>query len=207
MDNVKLALLTVFHPSDMFLLVKRRRSKVRPLPVLLLLTLFLAVRFAAIYITHFPLADVQPDKANLLLETAIMLVPILTWTLSIYAITAIMGGEMTFSELMTVNMYCLLPFIVFTIPISLLSNILSTSESALYTGLHTVCIIWICVLLFAAVKTMNNYSFSSAVGITALGIVGMLLIWCVVILLAILTLQFFCFLQSLWLEFSISTLK
>ena len=206
MDSLKLILVMLFHPSDAFLLIKRRRDKASLFPALILLTLFVAVRIISIYITHFPLADVDPAKASFPIEAAMMIVPILTWTLSIYAVTAIMGGEMTLPELATVNAYCLLPYIVFTLPVSVLSTVLSGYESALFTGLNIICLVWILILLFSAIKMMNNYSFFAAVGVCAIGIIGMFLIWCVVILLTVFTTQFFSFLQSLLIEYRMTRL-
>ncbi len=207
MNSLELILLTFFNPSDMLLIVKRQREKRHVLILLFTLLLFIAVRIINIYAVHFPLAGVLPQNANFLVELGIMLVPILTWTVSIYAITTILSGEMKFLELMTANMYCLYPYIVMTLPIALFSNILSTYEAGLYRFLNTAVVIWILILLFYTILSLNNTSFFQTVGLCVLGLVGMLLIWCVILLLAFLTVQFICFIQSLMLEIRLSLIS
>lgn len=207
MNSLKLVLLTLFHPTDMLFLIKKQREKKNYLVVPIILLLFVAVRIIYIYTTHYALVDVTPQTANLLLELAVMLIPILAWTISVYLITTITSGEMKFTELLTANAYCLMPYIVLTLPISLLSHVLSATSAGLYNVLNAILVVWVLILLFYSIMCLNNTGFFQTLGICVLGVIGMLLLACVVILLAILTIQFVCFVQSVLLEFKIIMLN
>ena len=114
---------------------------------------------------------------------------------------------MKFTELLTANAYCLMPYIVLTLPISLLSHVLSATSAGFYNVLNAILVVWVLILLFYSIMCLNNTGFFQTLGICVLGVIGMLLLACVVILLAILTIQFVCFVQSVLLEFKIIMLN
>ena len=207
MDDIKIALLTIFHPLDSFTIIKRQREQYKHLTVLTILALLVFTRIAYIYFVHFPLVDVLPMDANIWLEVLKTIVPIITWTISIYGVTTILNGEMKLGESMVANAYCLIPSIVFSVPIIALSNILSINERGIFEGLQTVVTIWVLVLLFLNVMHMNNYSFLKTIWVCFLGLCTMILIWCVCLLIGALTIQFFSFIGTLIDEYKISYLK
>ena len=105
--------LTLFHPTDAFLALRSWRDRADYLPAFVLFVLVVAVRIIEIFAVHFPLATVDPREANLIAETSRMLLPIVTWVLASYAITAIMDGESLFREALTAAGYAMLPYILF----------------------------------------------------------------------------------------------
>ena len=205
--SAKLVLLTLFYPIDAFSGIKRDRKRVKYGTVVLLLLGVAVARTVWIYIEHFPLASVLPQDANFFLEMAVLLVPWVTWTISIYGITTILGGEMKLTEIITVNAYCMIPYILFSIPLAALSNIMSASEAGLYNTLKILIFIWVILLMIFAIKEMNSYTLGQTIGNSLLGIIGMLLIWCVCLLLATLTIQFFCFVESILREIRVQSLS
>ncbi|MHB8962920.1 MAG: YIP1 family protein [Saccharofermentanales bacterium] len=205
--SIKLALLTIFHPFDSFYFIKRDRNVKKYVPVVILLALTLAVKLSSIYVVHFPLASVLPQDANLLIEAAFILIPILSWTLSVYGITTILGGEMKIGEAMTVNAYSLLPYILFTLPLAGLSNLLSSSSQYLFQSLNAAVLVWVVILLITAVKEMNSYTVGQTAGICILGLIGVALIWSICLLLATLTIQFDGFIRSVMKEITVQGIQ
>ena len=100
-------LLSFFHPIDCFQIIKRERDRFRILPVLVLYLLAAAVNYLYIFIVHFPLSGKQPVEANVALELAMVTVPLFTFTVASYAVTAILNGESRFTELVTAYAYSL----------------------------------------------------------------------------------------------------
>ena len=77
-ESLKLCLMTLFHPIVVTEHIKRQRDRrMNWWPVIVLLTLALAVRIFSIYFTHYPLAAVSVRKANLLLECGKLFVRII----------------------------------------------------------------------------------------------------------------------------------
>lgn len=201
MNALEFSLMLLFHPVDVFALIKKERSKFDYRPVIVLLLLVVLVRIAYIFTVHYPLATLEPRDTNIGLEIVKMWLPILTWTISCYAVTAIIDGESMLREILMASAYCMLPYIIMMLPLAALSHIMSANNSALYNVLHSIVWIWVVLLYITSVKVLNDYSLKKTLGICVLSIIGMLLIWAILLLLFALTSQLFHFFQGIMLEF------
>ncbi len=200
MEFLKLSLSTVFHPGEAFRYLQKDRSKFNYLPVALLLFLIFAVRSASIYITHFPLAKLNPRTANLGIELAKLYIPVLTWVIASYAITSIMDGESLLREILLSTCYALIPYIVLTLPVNLLSHIMESSQSGLYNGILNLISGWSVFLIFMSIKVMNQYSMKKTILVCFLSICTMLLIWATIALFFAISSQFINFIQEVMIE-------
>lgn len=197
MDALKLAVLMFFYPVRACTLIKRRRDRFRPLPVLVLISLSLLVRIVGVYTTSFTVASIRPQDANLLYEAGILLVPFLTWVLCSYAILSIMSGETKLTENLTACSYCLVPYIVLTPLLTILSHIVSTGEAALFNTLSTIVLIWVLLLLFIALKSLNDIHLGRALFITLLSLLLMLILAAAAMLVVALISQVINFLMEI----------
>lgn len=170
------------------------------MPVFFLLFAVVVVRIASIFITHFPMASIQPRHANIWMEVFRMMVPLLTWILACYAMTTILDGETLLRETMAAAAYSMLPYILFVIPLSLLSHVMQNGEAALYGNLHNIVWIWVLLLFFISVKTLNEYNIGKTVLICVLSIVTMLLIWGITALFFAMSSQLYQFINGIMLE-------
>ncbi|MBR4073085.1 MAG: YIP1 family protein [Clostridia bacterium] len=194
------ALLILFHPIDAFDIIKRERVKFRPIPVIVLYVLAVAVNYLYIFMVHFPLSSKKPVDANIALEFAMIFVPLLTWTVASYLITSIINGESKFTELVTGYAWCLVPYIILTPALGVLSNILSFEQAGAYFLFKYVSLLWVLILIFVALKYMNDYTILQTAGVAFLSILMMIVIWAVILLLASLTLQFLSFFGDVYTE-------
>ena len=181
-DLMKLPFGVLFHPAETFRLLKLYRNKFSYLPVIIILFLIIVVRVAYIYIVHFPLAAIEPVDANILLEIVRFLVPILTWVIASYAVTAILGGEALMREILLAAAYSVVPYILTMIPIALFSLVLSQHEAGIYNFLISVVWVWIGLLFFISVRTLHGYTIGKTIWIIILILITMFLIWAVLIL-------------------------
>lgn len=197
MDMLKLSISVIFHPVDAYTLLKSRRNTLTYYPVLIIFLLVMIVRVASIYIMHFPLATIEPEDTSIWIEMAKMAVPLITWIIACYAITSILGGECFVSEIAMGSAFAMVPYVVFTIPVSIFSLILCTNESALYSTIQTLMIVWTIILFILSVKILNDYSLKQTLGICLLSVFTMFLIWGIIILVFALTSQLWKFVEGI----------
>lgn len=200
MNIFRFSLMVLFKPMDAFPLIKAERNKFSYKPAIILLLMMIIVRILYIYIVHYPLADILPRDASIWLEIVKYLLPVLTWVLACYAVTTIISGESMLREVFMASAYAMLPYIVFTLPIGLLSHLLGDGETGIYELLQKAIWIWVFVLIFISVMTMNSYEFWQTVGICILSVIAMFLIWGIAGLFFALGNQLYRFLYDIAIE-------
>jgi len=206
LNPVKKSLLMIFHPLDCIDIIKRGHTSAAAWVCPVFIGVTVLVNYVCIFITHYSIGSKTPTDANILLEAAIVAVPLISWVIAAYAMSAILNGESRFTELLTVSSYTLTPYIILTPILSLLSNIMGQSELGIYNSLRSLIILWVLILLFSAFKRMNDYTFGQAIGISALSLFAIIVMWAVILLLFSLTVQTVSFLQGLFEEFNMKYL-
>ncbi len=201
MNSVKMCAQVLFHPLDCFDLIKRDRDKTPWLTMIILWVLTALCRIASVYLTAFALNPTLPEDANIFLLLALIFIPLFSWVVGAYSTTTLMSGEAKFAESLTGASYSLVPYIVTTPVLILLSHILSTDTAGLFSALSVLVVVWVIILNFAAFMRLNDYSLKKALGVAFVGIVAALLIWAVIILLFVFTYQAFLFFKEVFLEF------
>lgn len=200
LDMAALPATVVFHPADTFRLIKRHRTMLAYWPAVAILVLLVVVRIGYIFLVHFPLSELEPRDANVVLEIVRMLLPILTWIVATYGVTTIMDGEAVFGEVFVAGAYAMVPYLVFAIPIALLSRVLSIEEAGIYNFVNVAVWVWIVGLVVLSVYVLHQYSFGKTIVVTVVSALAMLLIWAIAILLYALTTNLWVFLSGIVLE-------
>ena len=204
MDLIRTCMAVIFHPVDTFeFVIYTREKRKNYVQSIILLFLVVLTNILTIYITHIPLAKVQPRDANLIVEISKRLVPIFTWTVACYGVTSIMDGETNINQTLVAAAYSMTPYILFSVPLALFTNILSGNQIALYNYLLTAIWIWVILLYFISLQRLNDYSFAKAVGVSILALVGMIIILAVIMLFFALTNQLWSFIKDMQLEIKI----
>ena len=201
-DLMKLPPSVIFHPGATFRLIKFYRDDFSSLPVFVLLFLTVAVRVSFIFLAHFPLAELEPKDANIFLEMVKLLLPLLTWVVSSYAVTSIMGGEALPKEILMAAAFAMVPYIILAIPLAGVSRLLSSTadEKSLFVFLNNAVWFWVLLLHFLSVKNLHDYGILKTVVVCALSVFGMALIWALFVLMFALTGNSKAFIQGLVLE-------
>ena len=207
MKMLSLSIAVIFKPVETFKMVKAFREGRILSSAFTLLIAFIAVRIASIYITHYPMASLLPNEANFLIEILKYYVPTFTWVIASFAVTSILGGESQINEIFLATSYSMMPFIMFTLPLSLLSRILSQTEAGIYDFLNSAIWMWILILFFVSVKTLNEFSLKKTFFICFLTIIVMLLIWAAFILIFALSAQIVSFVREVILEMRMQYLE
>ncbi|MCS7458963.1 nuclease PIN [Paenibacillus doosanensis] len=100
------------------------------------------------------------------------------WIISNYLISTIYRGEGRFRDVVFGSTYALFPIVLVGLPLTLISNVMTLSEASIYTFLQYGMMIWVGLLIFWKVQSMQNYSvgetimniFLSLVTMTLLGV-------------------------------------
>ncbi|MEG1887099.1 MAG: hypothetical protein RR177_03140 [Oscillospiraceae bacterium] len=184
------------HPLNTFRLIKADRKNFSYLPAVVLYLLFVVVRIASIFIVHYPLAQTDPADANLLLEIVFCLLPTLSLAITFFGLSSILDGESKLGENITAVGFCLVPYIVFQLPISLLTRILGTSEAGLYNWLVIAIWAWVVLLFIINVAVLNGYTIFKTFLVIFLALACVFLFWATLFLLYALLNQFILFIQG-----------
>lgn len=100
-----------------------------------------------------------------------------------YGITTILYGEGRFRDVFIGGAYCHLPMIFITLPLALLSNVLTLNEQSLYSLATTISYAWVVILVFFCMKGVHGFNPLKAVLVfilTALGVVAVIFLYLIV---------------------------
>ena len=203
MHPVNLALVTLFHPTDAFVVMKRKYKEMSILPSVMIFVLMVVLRYLTILLTHRPLQPMDISDTDLLLQIAVLVLPPLTYVVSAYGVTSVMQGETDFKCFFISTAFCYTPYLVISPLNILLSQVLTLEEAGLYDGIVFLMNLWTIVLLLVALIQMNNYSFGKGVLVAVLSIIGIVLIWIVLILAFAFVFQIVMFVRELLQELQI----
>jgi hypothetical protein len=88
---------------------------------------------------------------------------IVLWNAANYLISTISDGEGRISDVVIGSAYSLFPYVLFALPIALISNVLSANEVFVYTFSLNLMWFWTGLMLFIMVKEVHNYSVSETI--------------------------------------------
>ena len=179
----------------------RERSGLRAVPVLLSLAVLARMVSLSALSFHFrEYLGHRPEQTRLLFETGKLLIPWITWCVAAVAVAEVFYGEGTFRQVVISSAWALWPYIVLIVPVSLLTNVLTLDERALYNvGMG---IVWFLLAwqFFQQVKILHNFDTGKALGVMLLTFVGIVVIWMLTGLIYALTGEIVRFLQQIALE-------
>ena len=190
----------LFRPGRMLDAVKYGRGRIRLSAPLFILACVFAVRLIFIFTVHYPMQDVEPDKANLALEFIKLLMPVLTWIGAVYLISAQFGGESTLTENFIAGAYAMIPYVLIELLAAGLSHVMCWNEQGAFALMVNGVTLWCVWLLLRAVRRLNDYSFVRTVGVALISVAAMVLIWFAVLFAYSLVVCLIQFVQDIILE-------
>ena len=141
---------------------------------------------------------------NLLATLALSVVPILLYCVCNWSITTLFDGDGKFSQIVMGCAYCLTPYILVSIPITVIGNFVTLEEAAILNVISAFAMVWCVFLLFCAMVTIHQYSGSKAIGTIVATIIAMLLVIMLAVLLFNLVQQMVMFMISIYDELTIN---
>jgi hypothetical protein len=199
MNTFQMAKQVMLHPIDFFEDVQGRG---RWHQAIIIIVLTVAARFFSLTLSGFFFQTRELYDISILLEALWIVVPWLTWSVTNWGVSTIMDGEGKFKDIFVSSAFVLTPYIVFAVPIAIVSNILSKSEQSLYNGLGWFMMLWIVYLILMQVKIVHDFQLSKMLWIVVLSVIGMFIIWFIGLLIFGIINQTINFLIGLYKEIS-----
>lgn len=159
------------HPAQGFEAL-RYEGKGKLSDAVMIIAAFTAINLLSEWGTSFLFETNSPDTprwGEIILKSVL---PWIIWSVANYGISTISEGEGRFRDVVVGTAYCMAPLLFFSLPLALLTHILTFREYNFYSLFFNILILWTIVLLFIKVKETHSYDFGKTVWITAATAVG-----------------------------------
>lgn len=183
------------HPIDSFYEIKRMK-KASVLAATCLYLLLIAELIISLYYTGFLFQSNLLERYHLLLVLSIFVSALALFIMMNYLISTINDGEGSFENVYTGTIYALAPYIVFSLPITLLSRFITFNEAFLYSFSTQIMLAWSFVLLFLMIKEIHDFSIVDTMKNILLTLFGCIMAVLVLFVLYILVNQVVDFVSS-----------
>ncbi len=162
MRQLKFAPSVLRHPVDAYY-DATRRDQGSLLSAAIVYAAFLALMVASRALTSF-VFDMEGIRGVTLVSFLLLYVaPVILWVLANYLVGAITKGQGTLKGIVIGSVYALMPLIVLSLPLALLSNALTLAEGSIYHLIQALILLWTGLLLFLQVKEIHGYGFGETV--------------------------------------------
>lgn len=161
-QQLKFAPKVLRHPIDAYY-DATRRGMGSLLSAAIVYIAFLAIMLASRAVTSFTFDMEGIRGVNLVSFLLIYVAPVVLWVLGNYLVGAITKGQGTMRGIIISTVYALMPLIVLSLPLAIVSNALTLSEASIYNLMQIVIFLWTALLLFLQVKEIHGYGFGETV--------------------------------------------
>ncbi len=170
-QEVMYAFHLIFHPFDGFWDLKHeKRGSLRGALFYLVLAL-IAICYNSVGRAY--IFNPRASYASMFSTCISLLVPVLLWVTANWCLTTLFDGEGSIKDIFIATCYSLVPLILFMIPATAITNVLTLSEASIYSMLMTLGWVWVGILIFFGTMVTHDYSLMKNV-ITTIGtVVGM----------------------------------
>ncbi len=150
-------------PADSFYYIKKNLRGSLGFAALLY-ALVVVIRVLSLYCTGFTFSK-YPSPAYIRVENEVVIaiLLILLWNAANYLVSTISDGEGRVRDVIIGSAYSLFPYVLFALPIALISNILTLNEIFIYNFSLDIMWFWVGLILFLMVKEIHNYSVSETI--------------------------------------------
>ena len=194
----------MLHPFDGFWDLKHeKRGNIKS--AALMYALFFAVYALRIQFGGYVVTGKVSSEANVLYNVFMLLLPIVMWIVANWCFTTLMDGKGTIKDITIATAYALKPYIIFGLPMLVLSNIMTASEVSFYNIFDAVILAWVLILLFSGLMMTHDYSFGKSIVTTVLILVGICLIIFILLLAVSIAQNVYQFIYNIYQELSFRT--
>jgi DNA-binding beta-propeller fold protein YncE len=188
------------HPVDGFgeLRYKNRGTLIFALALLVLLY----VVMIASYTTSSFIFN--PRDSNYQVEPIVklltLIIPFATWVVCNYLVSSIAHGQGRFVDVVIGSAYALAPYILFTVPIAVVSNAFTLGEAAIYHFLKLAVLGWTGFLFIVFVKETHNFDLGEAIRNIILTVLFAIALWVLIFIFFGMNVQLVDFISQIFEE-------
>ena len=170
-NGLRYSLHLIFHPFDGFWDLKHEKRGNLPTAMIILFGLTITYILMRQY-TGFIFNFNQAAEINLLFEILSVIIPFMLWCLINWSVTTLMDGKGTMKDIIIATAYAVIPLIIITIPLTLISNYLILEEGAFYNLFLNTAVIWTILLLFLSILVTHQYDIPKTILVSLIIIIG-----------------------------------
>lgn len=194
--ELRFSLTIIKHPVDAFLSIRRMHvASVKS--AWIVFGSFILVYIINLYGTGYLFRST--NTGQVWISLVVVMVVFGLFVVANYLVSTLADGEGRLRDVFIASSYSLLPFIVFILPMTLLSHVLTYNEEFIYNMYRSVIIGWTVLLLLISITTIHNYSLFETIKYTIILLFGMFMM----VLLGVLI---YSFVGQLWI-FILSLIK
>ncbi|MCC3374006.1 YIP1 family protein [Cohnella sp. REN36] len=165
----------LIHPYNGFYRLKEAR--VSPWVTLSILAAVILVKLLGIYETGFLFHPVDTSQINVWSSLALFAVPWATWIIANYLVCSIKDGEGKFREVVQGSTFALVPYLAFSVPILILSHIVTLEERVLVDSLSSLMYLWLAAMFLVMTQVIHNFDFLETIKNSAITLFTIGIIW------------------------------
>jgi hypothetical protein len=195
-DDLRLTRHILVHPMDTYQDIKHlKKSSWLTATILYLLVLIASV--FEIYTTAFIFQTVSLNQFNLLIHTLTLLGGIFLFIFSNYLVATITNGEGFFKDVYLSTAHALVPYIILTPILAIVSNGLTYNETIVYQLVDGLRYGWSGALILLMIKEVHNYDVKALLKNVFLTLFTMVMLILIGFLLYVLTSQLWNYVESI----------
>lgn len=187
------------HPIDGSYGIAREGRSSWSAPSFILL-LFMIEYIVNKYLCGFLQKTVREGRYEIFSDIGTVLLVVVALTACNYLVCTINEGEGTIRKIYTYFCYSLLPYIVFTPVIFILSHVVTSNEAFLITLVEVLMYAWILILGVLGIKEVNNYTGKETFKIICLTLFTILIVALLIFIIYVLWAQVFEFVSAVFGE-------
>lgn len=166
----------------------QRENKASYKSGIIILMLFIFASLFASYGSGFLFKSLD-YLSGIYMQIAITLAIFIGYVFVNYLISGLFEGEGKFKDMFIATAYCLLPYIVIQIPLTLLTHVLTYNESFIYDLINQISIWWSIILIVISIQNIHNFSFKRTLFNTLVTLFGMFMLGLIIFFIYMFTNQ------------------
>ena len=203
-QKYKYGTYTMFHPFDGFWDIKReKRGDAKAATIIL--ALFMVLYAVRAQFSGYVVTGTISKDVDAIFECLMVLLPLLFWVVANWCFTTLMNGEGSMKDIYTCTCYALKPYVLCSIPLFIMTHVLTAEEAMFYTVFDTIVWTWVLGLIFFGMMTTHDYSLLWGLLTAVLTIVGMLIIIFIILLFVNIVQDVVVFVYNIYKELAFRT--
>ncbi len=175
-SSLRYSIYLLFHPFDGFWDLKNEKKGNLPASIIIVFLVIMTSVFIR-FNTGYLFSQIKKSNINIWIEIISILIPLLLWCIVNWSITTLMDGKGSFKDIFIATSFALTPFVLINIPITIISNFLTTNEAGFYNFFINLSTMWTLLWIFLGTLTIHNYTIKKTILSTILIIIGMGLVF------------------------------
>ena len=172
-STLRYALYILTHPLDGFWdLTHEKRGSMAAATTILVLTIL--ARILSMQYTNFMFIHVYWEDINIFLYIASIVFPLILWCLGNWGLTTLFDGKGRLKQVYMGTCYALTPYPLLQFPLIIASNVVTEEEGDFYSVIVAFSILWVAILIIAAMLEIHEYSLAKTLFFTIASIFAML---------------------------------